>query len=57
MYIDNDNDEEASAEVLKKLVFDLFGCGEGPIDNCRILLEMNFNGKNFCNKVITHKLL
>jgi hypothetical protein len=55
MYIDNDNDEEASAEVLKKLVFDLFGCGEGPIDNCRILLEMNFNGKNFCNKVITHK--
>lgn len=55
IYIDNDNDEEASAEVLKKLVFDLFKCGTGPIDNCRVLIEMNFNGKNFCNKFIDHK--
>lgn len=55
LYIDNDNDEEASAQALKKLVFELFKCGEGPIDNCRVLIEMNFNGKNFCNKFITHK--
>lgn len=55
IYIDNDNDEEASAEVLKKLVFELFGCGSGTTDNCRVLVEMNFNGKNFVNKFINHK--
>ena len=55
IYIDNDSDEEASAEVLKKLVFELFKCGSGSIDNCRVLVEMNFNGKNFVNKFINHK--
>ena len=55
LYVDNDNDEEASATVLKKLVFDLFGCGSGSVDNCRVLIEMNFNGKNFCNKFMQHK--
>lgn len=55
IYIDNDNDEEASAEVLKKLVFELYKCGSGTTDNCRVLVEMNFNGKNFVNKFINHK--
>lgn len=50
VYLDNDNDEEASADVLKKLVYNVLKNGEGEIDNTRILLEMNFNGKNFLNK-------
>ena len=25
------------------------------LNNCRVLVEMNFNGKNFVNKLINHK--
>lgn len=49
LYCDNENDEEQSARVLKHLMFKVFRNGEGDIDNSRVLLEMNFNGKNFLN--------
>lgn len=49
LYMDNDNDEESAAQALKQIVYKTFRCGVGPIDNCRVLLEMNFNGKNFLN--------
>lgn len=56
LYLDNDNDEETSANVLKFLVYNLFKSGQGMIDNSRILLEMNFNGKNFLNIFMDHPL-
>ena len=56
IYLDNNNDEESSAAVLKYLVYNIFKSGQGMIDNCRILLEMNFNGKNFLNKFMDHSL-
>ena len=54
LYLDNDNDEEQSAEAMKHIVYDIFKCGTGDIDNCRVLLEMNFNGKNFLNIFMNH---
>lgn len=49
LYADNENDEEKAAEALKQIIYKTFKCGIGLIDNCRVLLEMNFNGKNFLN--------
>lgn len=56
LYLDNDRDEEVSAHVLKFLVYNLFKSGQGMIDNSRVLLEMNFNGKNFLNIFMDHPL-
>lgn len=63
VYIDNERDEEMSSAVCKDLVFNVFKCGkpfnlnaEQFIDNCRILIEMNFNGKNFVNKIKAHPM-
>lgn len=56
IYMDNNNDEEYSAITLRYLIFNIFKSGEGLIDNCRILIEMNFNGKNFLNIFMDHKL-
>lgn len=54
IYMDQNSDEEQSAMVLSWLVFNLFKCGTNDIDNCRVLIEMNFNGKNFLNKFKAH---
>ena len=47
--MDNESDEEFMSEALKSLCFNVFKCGTGDIDNVRIMLEMNFNGKNVIN--------
>lgn len=49
LYMDNESDEEFMSEALKSLCFNVFKCGTGDIDNVRIMLEMNFNGKNVIN--------
>lgn len=63
IYVDNTQDEELSAGACRDLIFNVFHCGqpynissEEYIDNCRLLIEMNFNGKNFVNKFMTHPL-
>ena len=56
LYVDNERDEEWMAFVMKRLIFDVFKCGDGYIDNSRILLEVNLNGKNFINKFAEHDL-
>lgn len=50
IYIDNERDEEELAEAMKAVVFNVLKCGTGNVDNVRMLIEMNFNGKNFVNK-------
>lgn len=54
IYMDNFKDEEECAEAAKLLAFQVFKTGFKDIDNVRILLEMNFNGKNWINKFCTH---
>jgi hypothetical protein len=44
MYRDNLKDDDICAKVAKALVYDQFGS-----ENSVVLLEMNFNGKNFLN--------
>lgn len=62
LYIDNESDEEESAIALRTLIFDIFKNGkrhngyEESIDNSRILIEMNFNGKNFVNIFKDHPM-
>lgn len=50
VYIDNFHDEGQMGTAAKYLVYHTFKSGIGPIDNIRILIEMNFNGKNFLEK-------
>ena len=50
LYRDNIKDEEICAQVTKALTFDQFG-----VDITKIVLEMNFNGKGFVNKLSEHK--
>lgn len=54
IYIDNNKDEEESAEAAKQLAFQVFKTGFKEIDSVRILIEMNFNGKNWVNKFKAH---
>lgn len=58
IYMDQDFDEEESANAAKHIVFNMFKCGtgsyRGEIDNCRIMLEINFNGKNWIKTFKTH---
>jgi len=49
LYRDNIKDEENCAKVARSLVFDQFG-----EDICKILIEMNFNGKHFLDKFSQH---
>lgn len=49
LYRDNIKDEENCAKVSKAIVFDQFG-----EDLCKILIEMNFNGKHFLDKFSQH---
>lgn len=49
VYIDNENDEELMAKAAKYLVYNTLRCGSRGIDNVRVLVEMNFNGKNWLN--------
>ena len=52
--------EEESASVAKHIVFTLFKNGQGSpygeIDNCRILLEINFNGVNWIKQFKKHDM-
>ena len=49
LYRDNIKDEENCAKVTRSLVFDQFG------ENfCKVLIEMNFNGKHFLDKFSQH---
>lgn len=47
IYLDNNFDEVNMATVCKYFTFDICGCGIGFTDNVRLLVEINFNGKNF----------
>lgn len=49
LYRDNIKDEENCAKVTRSLVFDQFGA-----DLCKVLIEMNFNGKHFLDKFAQH---
>jgi hypothetical protein len=49
LYRDNIKDEENCAKVARSLVFDQLG-----EDLCKILIEMNFNGKHFLDKFSQH---
>lgn len=49
LYRDNIKDEENCAKVTKVLTFDQFGD-----DLCKVLIEMNFNGKHFVDKLSQH---
>ncbi|MFW6246691.1 MAG: terminase large subunit domain-containing protein [bacterium] len=51
LYRDNDNDEEIMAKVLQSIVFEQFN-----EEICKLLVEMNFNGKNFVNKFADYEL-
>lgn len=54
VYMDNLTDEACMGKAAKYLVYNTFRCGwkiRGRyIDNVRVLIEMNFNGKNFLEK-------
>ena len=54
VYMDNLTDEETMGSAAKYLVYYVFRSGSkimgSYLDNTRILIEMNFNGKNFLNK-------
>ena len=54
VYMDNLTDEETMGRAAKYLVYYVFRSGSkimgSYLDNTRILIEMNFNGKNFLNK-------
>lgn len=60
IYMDQDFDEEYCADAARHLVFTLFKNGvetyNGDIDNCRINLEVNFNGVNWIKKFSKHDL-
>lgn len=49
MYRDNLKDDDICAKVARSLVFDQLG----P-ESCTVVLEMNFNGKNFLNIFSNH---
>jgi len=49
LYRDNIKDEENCANVTKALVFDQFGS-----ELCKVIIEMNFNGKYFLDKLANH---
>ena len=52
--MDNFKDEEESVKAAKYLAFNVFKTGYQDIDSVRILIEMNFNGKNWVNIFKTH---
>lgn len=54
IYMDRDVNEEGAATVAKFITFELFKCGVGSYDNVRVLIEMNFNGRNFINTFSKH---
>lgn len=49
VYFDHEHDEERMAKAAKYLVYNTLRCGSRGIDNVRVLVEMNFNGKNWLN--------
>ncbi|WQJ53615.1 MAG: terminase large subunit [Wendovervirus sonii] len=54
IYMDNIRDEAQCAEAAKYIVFQILKCGLKDIDNCRVLLEINFNGNNWITKFKNH---
>jgi len=54
VYLDNIRDEARCAEAAKYIVFQILKCGLKDIDNCRVLLEINFNGNNWITKFKNH---
>lgn len=59
VYIDNFHDEGQMGTAAKYLTFNVFKSGQTvsgkSVDNVRILIEMNFNGKNFLKTLADHK--
>jgi len=49
LYRDNIKDEENCAQVTRVLTFDQFGS-----EICKVIIEMNFNGKHFLDKFSQH---
>lgn len=58
VYMDQDNNEETCALAAQNLVFNTFKCGQEigkeEVDNCRIMVELNFNGVNWIKKFMGH---
>lgn len=55
LYLDRENNEEAVAEVAKFVTFNVLKYGQSYnervwFNNVKLLVEMNFNGRNFLNK-------
>ena len=49
LYRDNIKDEENCAQVTRVITFDQFGS-----ELCKVIIEMNFNGKHFLDKFSNH---
>lgn len=61
IYLDQEYNEEQCADAAKHIVFTVFKNGQGTsngemIDNCRIMLEINFNGVNWIKKFQKHDM-
>ena len=60
IYMDQDFDEEHCADAAQHIAFTLLKNGvqyqDYDIDNCRIMLEVNFNGANWIKTFKTHDL-
>lgn len=60
IYMDHEFNEEFSADAAKHIVFTLLRNGQGSwageIDNCRIMIEVNFNGVNWIKKFMKHEM-
>lgn len=52
VYMDNFHDEGQMGMASKYLIHHTFCSGRKEIDNVRVLIEMNFNGKNFLEKLM-----
>lgn len=52
VYADNLHDMEQMGKACRYLIYNTWKNGIGKIDNTRILIEMNFNGKNFLKQIM-----
>ena len=53
IYIDNEHDEEYLANITSNLMYSVFNTQE--FDNVRLLVEMNFQGKNYVTHLKNHE--
>lgn len=53
IYVDNEHDEEYLANITSNLMYNVFNTQE--FDNVRLLVEMNFQGKNYVTHLKNHE--